>query len=101
MSFNICKCDWCHSWENCGCEKEELNQCSPFSCKSFEDSNDYFRVLMKSKRKVKLLLQNNRKSKVVQGTICTVTDDTIFIIEDKYSVPTAISISIIKHVMPL
>jgi hypothetical protein len=101
MICNICKCDWCHSWENCDCDKKVLNPCSSLNCKSFEDFNDYFKVLMKSKRKVKLLLQNNRKTKVIQGTICTVTDDTIFILGDKCSVPTAISISIIKHVMPL
>ena len=101
MSLNKNKCNWCYSWENCDCNRKILNPCSPFNCNSFEDFNDYFKSLMKSKRKVKLLLENHRKTKVIQGTICTVTNDTIFIIEDKSSVPTAISISIIKHVMPL
>lgn len=101
MNFNICKCDWCHSWENCDCYNEITNPCSPFRYNSFEDFNDYFRVLMKSKRKVKLLLTSYRKNNVVQGTIFTVTDDTVFIIEDSSNIPTAISISIIKHVMPL
>lgn len=101
MVFDIHKCNWCSHWEN-GCQsKKILNPYLPSHSKSSEELNNYFKVLMKSKRKVKLLLESLEKTKVVQGTICTVTDDSIFVLENKHSVPTAISMSIIKHVIPL
>jgi hypothetical protein len=101
MIFGICKSDWCHSWQNGCCDKEVPKPCSSFNCNSVKNLNDYLILIMKSKRKVKLLLENCKNNKVVQGKICAVTNNTLFILEDTCCVPTAISISTIKHLMPL
>lgn len=100
MISGICKSNWCHSWEN-GCCDKKPKSCLSSNCNSFKDLNDHMISLMKSKRKVKLLIEICKTTKVIQGTICTVTDNTIFIIDDKCVVPTAISIASIKHVIPL
>ena len=98
MILGICKSDWCHSWQNGCCDKELKKSCSSFNCNSIKNLNDHLVLIMKSKRKVKLLIENN---KVVQGTVFTVNDNMLFILEDRCSMPTAILISTIKHVIPL
>lgn len=101
MSFNMHKCNWCNNWEVPSCDKDILENCYSCTNNNFNNIYDYLKILMKSKRKVKLLLEIYRKTKIIQGTICTVTDNTVYIIEDKCIVPTAISISVIKHIIPL